>query len=101
LKRKYGPELEDVVEAGRRVSAELDELSGADFDLDRLRAEAAAAGTRLTEAAARLTRARTTAAKRLAGAVEALLPELGMPGGTFRVALDPLSEPGAGGAEAV
>ncbi len=101
LKKKYGPELGDVVETGRRVSAELDELEGASFDLDRLRGDVEAAGARLTEAAARLTRARRAAAKRLQGAVETLLPELGMPGGTFLVALDALPEAGSGGAESV
>lgn len=101
LKRKYGPELDAVLETGRRVAAELDELEGAAFDLERLRERVEDAGRRLGEAAARLTRARRTAAAQLERRVGALLPELGMPGGTFRVALETLAEPGSGGAESV
>ncbi|MSR35821.1 MAG: DNA repair protein RecN [Gemmatimonadetes bacterium] len=101
LKLKYGPQLDDVIETGRRVSAELAELEGAAFDQDRLRERVAEAGRRLAEAAARLTAARGEAAAGLEAQVDALLPELGMAGGTFMVALEPLAEPGAGGAESV
>ena len=101
LKRKYGPELEDVVETGRRVAAELDELEGAAFDLERLSEGVDAAAAGLAGAAELLSGARRAAAARLEAAVEALLPGLGMPGGSFRVALESLSESGAGGAETV
>ncbi len=101
LKRKYGPELPEVIETGRKVAAELDELESAAFDLDRLRDRVRDAGERLAEAAARLTRARSAAARALESAVEALLPELGMPGGTFQVALQPLDEANSGGSERV
>ena len=101
LKRKYGPELDDVVETGRRVSAELDELDGVAHDLDRLRGSLDDAGAQLGEAASALSRSRRDAAERLEREVEALLPELGMPEGRFRVAFDTLPEPGAGGAESV
>ena len=101
LKRKYGPELEDVVETGRRVAAELDELESASFDLARLREEVDRASAKLDGAAALLSGARRAAAVRLEAAVEALLPDLGIPGGSFRVALVALPEPGVGGAETV
>ena len=101
LKRKYGPELADVLETGRRVSAELDELEAAAFDLGRLRERVGAATAELSEAAQQLTKARLGAAERLEGAVAVLLPELGMPGGEFRVVLEALAEPTAGGAETV
>ena len=101
LKRKYGPELADVIASGERVATELSELEGAAFDLDRLRERVQGAGARLDEAAARLTKARRAAAVKLQDAVEALLPELGMPGGTFVVGLDALDQPAAGGAEAI
>jgi len=101
LKRKYGPELEDVLETGRRVAAELDELEGASFDLARLSEAVDGASKMLVAAAALLSAARRAAAGRLEAAVEALLPELGMPGGSFRVALVALPEPGVGGAETV
>ena len=101
LKRKYGPELADVLETGRRVSAELDELDAAAFNLERLREQVGAATAELTEAAQELTKARLSAAERLEGAVAVLLPELGMPGGEFRVVLEALAEPTGGGAETV
>jgi len=101
LKRKYGPELEDVVEVGRRVAAELDELESASFDLARLREDVDRSSEELAAAAALVSEARCEAAVRLQAAVEVLLPELGMPGGSFRVALESLPEPGVGGSETV
>jgi DNA repair protein RecN (Recombination protein N) len=101
LKRKYGPELDDVIETGRRVATELEQLEGAALDLDRLRAAIEDADARLRQSAAALTRARAGAAKRLESAVEPLLPELGMPAGRLLVALEPLPAPTAGGAEGV
>ena len=80
LKRKYGPELEDVLETGRRVAAELDELEGASFDLARLSEEVDGASKMLAAAAALLSAARRATAGRLEAAVEALLPELGNAG---------------------
>ena len=101
LKRKYGPELADVLETGRRVAAELEELEGAELDLGRLRAAAEEAAERLRERADALSRVRADAGARLEREVEALLPELGMLEGRFQLGLDPLPEPGAGGAETV
>jgi DNA repair protein RecN (Recombination protein N) len=101
LKARYGPALDDVLEAGRRARAELDLLDTADFErreLERAQEEAAHA---LRDRAAQLTRKRKAGAKRLEKAIAALLPELGMPGGRFAIALDPLAEPGSSGAEAV
>lgn len=101
LKRKYGPELADVLATGQRVRAELAELDDADHDLDRLRSELEAAWTGLEKAAGRLSAKRAEAAERLADAMEAALPGVGLPGATFRVGLRELSEPGAHGREAV
>ena len=101
LKRKYGPELADVIETGRRVAAELEQLDGAAQDLERLRAAVADADARLKERAAALSRARRSAARKLESAVGALLPELGMPDGRMEVALEPLAEPAVGGLESV
>jgi DNA repair protein RecN (Recombination protein N) len=101
LKRKYGPELADVLETGERVRTELEELEAADHDLERLRARLEEARGALRAAAEALSEARTAAAERLAGAVEGVLPELGMPGAVFQVRLDPLPEVGAGGGEMV
>ena len=101
LTRKYGPTLRDVIETGRRSRAELDLVDSAALDLRELERREAAARSELHAAAARLTELRTSAADRLARAVDALLPDLGMPDGHLTVALLPRTEPGATGAEDV
>jgi DNA repair protein RecN (Recombination protein N) len=101
LKRKYGPELEDVVATGQTLRAELDELEGAEHDLKELRSRRDAARSELEAAAGALTELRREGAGRLEAAVEELLPGLGMKDGTFRVHLEPMDEPGPGGGESV
>ena len=101
LMRKHGPTLDDVLATGRRAGAELALLDGSGDDLASLEARAATASAMLREAAAKLTRRRTTAATRLAREVDGLLPQLGMHDGLFTAALLPLPEPGAHGAETV
>ncbi len=101
LKRKYGPELADVLETGRRVRAELAELDAADHDLDTLKERSAKTEEELQAAAAALTGVRQEAAERLSAAVTELLPDLGLPGATFEVRLRPQERVGAQGAEGV
>ncbi|MEX0979899.1 MAG: DNA repair protein RecN [Gemmatimonadota bacterium] len=101
LRRKYGPELSDVLAKGEELAREVGELDGSALDLDELARKLAAVGDALGAAAAQLTVARTSAAVQLAPEVEALLPELGMPGGTFRIVLRPLPEVERGGGEGV
>ena len=55
----------------------------------------------LLSAAAGLSKKRRDAASRLETEVEALLPDLGLPAGTFKVQMDPLSEVSSHGAENV
>ena len=101
LRRKYGPELEDVRNHAGALARELEELDGAERTRGALDREAGQAAEALREAAAALTALRARGAERLAAEVQDLLPELGMPGARFQVALDPLDSPGAGGAERV
>ena len=89
LAKKYGPSLDDVIEMGRKSRAELDLVDSAAFDIAQLSARETSVQERLTSEAKRLTTLRTTAAKQLAKAVDALLPELGMTGGRFSVVLVP------------
>ncbi|TVP47059.1 MAG: DNA repair protein RecN [Gemmatimonadales bacterium] len=101
LKRKFGPSLSDVRAAAEGMARELDELDGAERArgaLDRAVAQAQAA---LEEEAAALTALRAAGAERLAAEVRELLPELGMPGARFEVALEPRPVVGAGGRERV
>jgi DNA repair protein RecN (Recombination protein N) len=101
LKRKYGPELADVLENGARLRAEMDELEASKLDVREIEAREAAAREALTDAAGRLTKLRREAAERLAGEVAALLPELGMRDAVVQVVLIPQDEVGPAGAEQV
>jgi len=99
LKRKYGPELGDVLRTGREVAAELAELEGSAVELDDLERRIQEASARLGKAAQDLTARRSDAATRLSGEVEALLPALGLKGARFRVDLEPVDPVGPMGAE--
>lgn len=101
LKRKYGATLEEVLETGSRLEKELQELEGADVDLQALEAQVEEAHRAFLQDTRRLSEARRRGAEGLERAMEALLPELGLPGARFQVALFPLAEPGGGGAERV
>ena len=101
LKRKYGPTLENVIESGRRLGIQLDEIETASFDIAALERRISETRTRLEREATALGEARRETASALEKQVTALLPELGLEGGTFSVALSPLPEVSAGGAERV
>jgi DNA repair protein RecN (Recombination protein N) len=101
LVKKYGGSIAAAVETGRAARAELDLLDTAALDLRGLDARVTAAESALAGAAAKLSAKRSRAATKLAKAVEALLPELGMPDGRFMVTLVPRAEIAAAGAEEV
>lgn len=101
LVRKHGPTVDDVLATAEQARTELalvDDIDSARATVERELQQALAAHGAV---AAELTRLRTTAARTLADAVRALLPELGMVDGRFLVQLAPLAEAGAYGAEAV
>jgi len=89
LVKKYGPTLDDVIETGKRSRAELDLVDSGSFDLAQLQDREKAASQRLSELAGELTSMRSTAAKKLAKAVDTVLPQLGMNGGRFTISLEP------------
>ncbi len=101
LMQKYGATAADVIESGRHARAELDLLDSAGLDLRSLETRAGAAAAQLRAAAGQLSATRRDAAARLGRTVTAMLPELGMPGGAFDVALPPREEIGPDGAEDV
>ena len=101
LLKKYGPTLDNVIESGRNARSELDLVDTAQFDLANLNASESALRKRLVNEAEKLSEMRLSAAKKLAKAVDALLPSLGMPDGRFRVTLTSRDEPNAEGAEDV
>ena len=98
--RKHGGSVDAALAALREARAELDVLDTAAVDLRSLTSREDAATVRLTEQAGRLTKLRQKASKKLAAQVEALLPDLGLPGGRFLVVLEP-AEISASGAERV
>jgi len=89
LRRKYGDSLEAVVAFGEQASAELERLENQEADRERLRAEEVARRAALEAAAQQLRAARADAAGRLASAVNAELPPLGLPADAFGVQLEP------------
>ncbi|MBW2460148.1 MAG: DNA repair protein RecN [Deltaproteobacteria bacterium] len=101
LKRKYGPELADVLATAQRVRNELADLDDADHDLDRIRAQMQATEADLTRIAADLTAARSAATARLSAAMADVLPDLGLGGALFTIALSSHDTVSAGGAESV
>lgn len=101
LKRKYGPELADVLETAQRVRTELADLEAADHDVAALEAKIRSVEAERAGVAAVLTRKRETSADELGMQVTEALPALGLKGGTFQVRLTPYGKVSAGGAEGV
>ena len=101
LGRKYGGTVEELIEAGGRARAELSAIETSEADLRELERRAAERRSDLEEVAARLTSVRREAARRLEDEVTQQLPELGLPGGTFRAEVSPLDAPGPKGADTI
>ena len=101
MKRKYGPDLADVLETAQRVRSELSDLDESDHDIIVLSQRMDTAGAELKSAAGALSSKRRDAAARLGAAIASTLPALGLPGAVFDVALRAHGEVGAGGAEGV
>jgi DNA repair protein RecN (Recombination protein N) len=95
--RVHADELPAALETRRARLAELEVASSA----EALEEQAAAARGRYARAAASLTKARRTAAAKLAQDVTAAMHELAMGGGRFEIAFRPLAEGSAHGDEAV
>ena len=100
LSKKYGGSISAVITTGRDARVELELLDTAGLDLRALEARLGEAQFAFNEAAVKLTAKRRRAAASLATAVEARLPDLGMPDGRFLVELPVRSEASAHGAEA-
>jgi DNA repair protein RecN (Recombination protein N) len=100
LRRKYGDTLQSVVAFGEESAAELERLENQEGERERLRAEEVERLRALQSAATALTASRHTAAERLAAAVNAELPPLGLPADAFGVELGAV-EIGPSGADRV
>lgn len=101
LKKKYGPSMHDVMETGRKSRSEVDLVESGSLDLADLERNQMEASAALDRAAEKLTAMRSTAAKRLAKAVDQVLPGLGMTGGRFTAGLSRREVIHADGAESV
>jgi DNA repair protein RecN (Recombination protein N) len=101
LRTKYGSTLEEVLAVAGAAQEELDSLDSAEWEAEGLRTREGELAREMEQLAASLTELRADCAGRLAGEVGELLPALGMEGGRFEVALLPLAEQTAAGAEEV
>ena len=101
LQQKHGPTIADVLAARDTAARELELLDTADLDLRNIAAEREQAAAEFTRATEALTAKRTAGAKKLARAVNKLLPSLGMEGGKFSAELLPRTTHHAHGAEDV
>ena len=101
LQQKHGPTIADVLAARDTAARELELLDTADLDLRNLATDRTSAAAEFARACEALTAKRTAGAKKLARAVNKLLPSLGMEGGRFSAELLPRTTHHAHGAEDV
>lgn len=101
LQQKHGPTIADVLAARDTAARELELLDTADLDLRNIQAERAQTAAEFSRATDALTVKRTAGAKKLARAVNKLLPALGMEGGKFSADLVPRTTYHGQGAEDV
>ncbi len=101
LQRRYGATEAEVLAFLQEASSRLATLATADERLAELGEEADRLQADLQERAGVVTRSRAEAAPALAAALERELHQLGMPGATLRVELDPAPELGPAGSERV
>lgn len=101
LQRRYGGDLDEVVERARRARETIEEFENRDELLERLRAEATSATRELESLAASLTKARQKAAVALRKRVIAEFGEIALGSGRFDVDVAPLDRIGALGADRV
>jgi DNA repair protein RecN (Recombination protein N) len=101
LRRKYGPELADVVATAEAARIELAALDSSSLDHAELEREIEAARSALQQVAEQLSAARRRGATSLAAEVAGILPELGMAAARFAIELTRLAETSAAGAEDV
>jgi DNA repair protein RecN (Recombination protein N) len=100
VKRKHGGSIGAAIREWERLELQLAATQDLDGALASANAEIARRRAELEAAAARLTKARTTAARRLQSAVAGEIQALRLEGSRFEIAVRPLDEIGPAGAEA-
>lgn len=101
MARKHRIDAAGLPELTERLRDELQRFENADDTLEQLRGQVAAAAKHLGKLSAKLSKARTSAAKDFAQQVTDNIRQLGMPEGVFHVELLALDNPGAHGAERI
>ena len=91
IARKHRVEPADLPDLRARLRTELDELTHAEERGRELEQEAQHAENEFRECAGELSRLRKIAAREFAGLVSDAMAGLGMPGGRFEIALEPLA----------
>ena len=87
-KRKYGADVESVLEFLEKAKNELDELENFDRHSEKLREQLSACGDKVKKAGAKLTESRISAGDVLKASVEKQLKYLDMPGVKFKVSIN-------------
>ena len=101
LARKHQVAGDQLPEVLQDMETELDNLENADSRLQQMDQQLQAAEQYYQQAAAKLSRSRAKAAKKLGREVSANMQQLGMSGGRFEVTLQPLEQPSATGMESI
>ena len=91
LKRKYGANIEEILEYGETLRAEQAELLGGEDRLTELEQAEQAAISAFSADARLLSERRKAGANRLKQAIEANLKDMGMPFASFSAGFSPLS----------
>jgi DNA repair protein RecN (Recombination protein N) len=85
LKRKYGADVQEVLDYGEKAVTELEGLLYSEERLESLKTELAGLKSKLTETANELSNKRKSVAKKIESKVVAELAELSMPGTKFSI----------------
>jgi DNA repair protein RecN (Recombination protein N) len=101
LKRKYGASIDEIHTHLESAGAELDRLTGTSFDDAALADQEATLRQELEPLRELLSGSRRTAAKRLEGAIDEAISELGLGSAQVRIAIESLPEPNEHGADSV
>ncbi len=99
--RKYGVNVEDVLEFRRRIQSEIDVLSRSGASAAELTARVGPLERQLKELGETLRKNRVAAAKKLVPLIESQLSELGMERARFDIQLSPCVEPTPSGFDAI
>ena len=92
IARKHRVEPAELPELRARLGAELDELTHAEERGRELEQEAREAENRYRELGGKLSQRRKAAAHKFEGSVSDAMAGLGMPGGRFEIAVEPLAD---------